>query len=81
MMNAMMTSSFTLARPSFNTSATPGDNWTGRVSLAGAGAATTALAGAGLEFCASKTGAVWLHNTITAKTILDLQRIRLFIKI
>jgi hypothetical protein len=52
-----------------------------RVSLTEAGAAASALAGAGLEFCASKTGAVWLHNTITAKAILGLQKIRLFITI
>jgi hypothetical protein len=38
-----------------------------------------ALAGAGLKFCASKTGAVWLHNTMTATAIIDLQNIRLFI--
>jgi hypothetical protein len=34
-----------------------------------------------VESCASKTGAIWLHNTITAKAILGLQNIRLFITV
>jgi hypothetical protein len=34
-----------------------------------------------VESCASKTGAVWLHNTIIANAILGLQNIRLFITI
>jgi hypothetical protein len=47
--------------------------------LADVGTAASALAGAGLEFCARKTGAIWLHNTMTATAVIGLQGIRLFI--
>jgi hypothetical protein len=77
-MKAMMTSSPMWARASFNISGTPGDNWTGRFSLGDAGAAATALAGAGLEFCARKTGAIRLHTIVTPKAIVSLQETRLF---
>jgi hypothetical protein len=33
-----------------------------------------------LEFCARKTGAIWLHNTITANAVIGLKDIRFFIK-
>jgi hypothetical protein len=80
-MNAVMASSPTWARPSFNISGTPGDNWTGRALLAGAGAAASALAGAELESCAHKTGATWLHKAMTATVIINLLGITLFIAI
>ena len=80
-MNAVMASSLTWARPSFNISGTPYDNGTGRVSLADAGVAASALAGAELESCASNTGTIWLHNPMTATAINGLQEIRLFIAI
>jgi hypothetical protein len=34
-----------------------------------------------VESCASKTGAIWLHNAMTANAITGLQKIRLFINI
>jgi hypothetical protein len=39
----------------------------------------SAMAGAELEFCARKAGAIWLHNTMTAKAIIGLLGIWLFI--
>jgi hypothetical protein len=52
-----------------------------RVPLPEAGAAASALAGAWLESCASTTGAVWLHNNVTTKAVIDLKENRIFITI
>ena len=79
-MNVAMISSLTLPRLSFNISDAPdADNSTGRGSMEDAVTAAPGLAGAGAESCATKIGAIWPHNAITANAIIELERIRLFI--